>query len=152
VIQHTHPPFSLNVVTMHLNPLYCLIDCWDQAARRRSAKRELEKEKRQAHAITAWHSRLPSVRSVDEVSPLSSTLRNISTQSDSNIFGKLPLEIRRLIYTHMLSGESLLFYVPDENKEYHGDEIWRENVPFTLKCPAARGLLAFSLSCRTAYV
>jgi hypothetical protein len=150
--QHTQPPISLFIMTMHLNPLYWLIECWARAIRKKHAQRLQERDDHRHKATQAWHARLPPVRSVDEASSFTSTLSNISTQSDSHFFGKLPLEIRRLIYTHMLSGESLHFYVPDENKEYHGDEIWRENVPFTLNCHAARALLAFSSSCKIACV
>jgi hypothetical protein len=132
---------------MQLNPLYLLVECWSRSARRASEKRVLAKETHRQKAIEAWHARLPPVRSVDATSPDSTS---VCMQSDSLFFRKLPLEVRRLIYAELFCGKELLFQVPNENKEWSGDEVGKEGVPFILTCPGARGLLAFPMSCKRA--
>jgi hypothetical protein len=133
---------------MQLNPLHLLLDCWSRSAQNAREKRVLAKENHRQAAIEAWYARLPPVRSVDEPRP---DRTNVCTQSDSLFFRKLPLEIRRLIYAELFCEKELLFQVPDENKYWSGDEVGKEKMTFKLTCPAARGLLAFPMSCKRAY-
>jgi hypothetical protein len=134
---------------MQLNPLYLLVECWSRSAQRARDKRDLEKENYRHKATEAWYARLPPVRSTDETRP---EYENVCAQPDSLFFRKLPLEIRRLIYAELFCGKELLFQVPDENRDTFGDELGKEEVPFNLTCPAARGLTAFPMSCKRAYV
>jgi hypothetical protein len=126
-----------------------LAESWERAAQKARDKRALEKENHREKATQAWHARLPPARAADEASPITT---DVCTQSDSLFFRKLPLEIRMQIYTELLCGQELLFLVPDENRDLYGDEIEKADVPFKLTCPAARGLLAFPMSCKRAYV
>jgi hypothetical protein len=137
---------------IYFHPLYLPVRYWSHVIHKRRHKRYLARKQHDEHATQAWYSRLPPVRPVDEARPLKDTLRNISTQSEAVFFSKLPLEIRRLIYEHLWDREELFFQVPEESTMYRGDEITRENIPFTLTCPAAQNILGFPTSCKRAYV
>ena len=133
------------------NPITMLGTLYNHVTRNKAVKRKQQRDKWRRKATVAWNARLSSVRSSDETCLVGSTT-DVSTQSNSLFFRKLPLEIRRLIYTNVLGGEELLLQVINENKAYDGDEIGKEKIPFKLTCPAARGLLAFPISCKLAYV
>lgn len=72
----------------------------------------------------------------------------MSTQQQSLFFTKLPLEIRRLIYTYALGGERLQLELVDELV----DEKGYERAPFRLTCLSAQRLLAFPKSCKMVYM
>jgi hypothetical protein len=137
---------------IHFHPLYWPFRYLSYTGEKKRHERHLASQQRREHAIQAWYSRLPPVRPVDETRPLRDTLRNISTQSESIFFSKLPLEIRQIIYTHLWDGEELLFQAPEEHFSYRRNEIEGENVPFLLTCPAAQRVLGFPMSCKRAYV
>lgn len=125
---------------------------YNRATRNKAVKRKQQRDKWRKKATVAWNARLPSVRSLGETCLVRSTKPDVSTQWNSLFFRKLPLEVRRLMYTNVLGGEELLLQVINENKAYDGDEIGKEKIPFKLTCPAARRLLAFPISCKLAYM
>ena len=115
--------------------------------RNKAVRRDDQRIKRREKATLAWNARLPSTRTSDEIC-LART--DVSTQLDSLFFRKLPLELRRLVYAHVLGVQELCLRVVDENKKHDWDEIGKEGVPFKLECRAARGLLALPMSCKLA--
>jgi hypothetical protein len=113
---------------------------------RKMRRRQERKEKWQAEGRATWNARLPPARSTEKDS-LDVGGRggvDVSTQRQSLFFAKLPLEIRRLIYTYALGGEQLQLELVDE-KGY-------EKTPFRLKCVSAQRLLAFPKSCKMVYI
>ena len=115
----------------------------------KAVRRHHQRIKWRENATVAWNARLPSVRPSDKICLFGTEL---ATQANSLFFRKLPLELRRLVYAHVLGGQELCLRVVDENAAHDGDEIGKERVPFKLKCHAARGLLALPSSCKLAYV
>ncbi|KAH7095930.1 hypothetical protein FB567DRAFT_44032 [Paraphoma chrysanthemicola] len=123
----------------------------DMIAKKMRRKREL-RDKRRADATAAWHARLPPARSLDSTNALRIAGSEVSHQSESPFFSKLPLEIRRLVYAEVFTGNELLFQVINESKSAaNTDETGKENISFELKCHAARGSLSFPISCKLAY-
>lgn len=123
----------------------------DGAVHRKMRKRQQRKEKWQAEGRATWNARLPPARSTEKDS-LDVGGRgggvDVSTQQQSPFFTKLPLEIRRLIYTYALGGEQLELELVDEIL----DEKRYKRAPFRLKCPSAQRLLAFPKSCKMVYM
>jgi hypothetical protein len=74
-----------------------------------------------------------------------------SPQLNSHFFRKLPLELRRQIYSEVLAGNELLFRVINEDTSLNGHEVGKEKISFELTCDAARGLLSFPMTCKLAY-
>jgi hypothetical protein len=68
-------------------------------------------------------------------------VKNISLQRQSPFFGKLPREIREMMYTYALSGEWLAIAIVNEDTR---------NGRFKIAWPAAQRPLSFSGSCRLA--
>jgi len=134
---------------MPSNPLTMLGTLYHHFTHNKAVRRDDQRIKRRQKATAAWNARLRSVRSSDEI-----CLAKIdaSTQLNSLFFRKLPLELRRLVYAHVLGGQELCLRVVNENEKHDGDEIGKEGVPFKLECRAARGLLALPMSCKLAYV
>ena len=118
----------------------------DWSVHSKMRKRQQRKEKWQAEGRAAWTARLPPARSTekDSLDVGGGGGVDVSTQRQSPFFTKLPLEIRRLIYTYALGEERLQLEVVDEK----GDE----KAPFRLKCLSAQWLLTFPKSCKMAYV
>jgi len=118
---------------------------------RKVGKRQRRKEKWQAEGRATWNARLPPARSTEKDS-LDVGGRgggvDVSTQQQSLFFAKLPLEIRRLIYTYALGGEQLQLELVDEIL----DQKRYKRAPFRLKCLSAQRLLAFPKSCKMVYV
>jgi hypothetical protein len=136
---------SLTAIAMR--PLTAIIGRYiDWVIHRKMRRRRERKEKWQAEGRATWNARLPPARSTEKDS-LDVGGRggvDVSTQRQSLFFAKLPLEIRRLIYTYALGGERLQLEVVDE-KGY-------EKTPFRLKCLSAQQLLAFPKSCKMVYI
>ncbi|KAF1846477.1 uncharacterized protein K460DRAFT_367246 [Cucurbitaria berberidis CBS 394.84] len=138
---------------MSPNPITLLGTLYNRVTRNKAVKRKQNRDKWREKATAAWNARLPSDRSSDETCLVRSIQRDVSTQSNSLFFRKLPLEIRRLIYANVVGGEELRLQVINENKKaYNGDEIGKEKIPFKLTCPMGRRLLAFPISCKLAYM
>ena len=136
---------SLTAIAMR--PLTAIVGRYiDWVIHRKMRRRQERKEKWQAEGRATWNARLPLARSTEKDS-LNVGGRggvDVSTQRQSLFFAKLPLEIRRLIYTYALGGERLQLEVVDE-KGY-------EKTPFRLKCLSAQRLLAFPKSCKMVYI
>lgn len=138
--------------TMFPNPLVVLGHLWHRATRNKYVRRHEKLEAWRAKATAAWNARLPAARSSESTCELRRTGPGVSPQLSSLFFSKLPLEVRWLIYSNVLSGKDLLFEVVDQNKDMNGDEIGKEKIPFKLTCHSAQGLLSFPISCKLAYV
>jgi hypothetical protein len=136
---------SLTAIAMR--PLIVIVGRYiDWVIHRKMRRRRERKERWQAESRATWNARLPPARSTEKDS-LNIGGRggvDVSTQRQSLFFAKLPLEIRRLIYTYALGGERLQLEVADE-KGY-------EKTPFRLKCLSAQQLLAFPKSCKMVYI
>lgn len=138
---------------MRLNPLYHLVDAWERSAERSRTKRRERWEARRAKATAAWYARLPAARQLEKMYKPVTIASGVHPQSDSFFFGRLPVELRSLIYADILIGKELRFQVINETRNNINDtEIGKEKIPFDLACPAGRGLLSFPLSCKLAYV
>ena len=85
-----------------------------------------------------WHARLPKARS-QHLDP--TYLAPICHQSQSIFFGRLPLEIRELVYANV-GGDLIKLKMPDDEK--HG------KAPFKFSCPMLVEKIAFALSCKMA--
>ncbi len=87
----------------------------------------------------SWVARLPPL-------PFSKTnteeLTNISIQSQSLFFSKLPIELRLIVYDYALSGKKLRFEL--------SNEATSEKLFYRLKCRTARQITAFPKSCKLA--
>ena len=135
---------SLTAIAMRsLTPIVVRYADW--VVHRKMRRRQERKEKWQAEGRATWNARLPPARSTEKDSlNVGGRGGDVSTQRQSLFFAKLPLEIRRLIYTYALGGEQLQLEVVDE-KGY-------EKTPFRLKCLSAQRLLAFPKSCKMVYI
>jgi hypothetical protein len=109
----------------------------------RAKKKRRDKKYLATHAAL-WEKRLPKAR----VFPDTTAMTDISTQLQTLFFSKLPLELRRLIYSYAFrnsSGELELQVAKDEDGELHPK-------PFALSCPAAQQFFGFPSSCKLSYV
>ncbi|KAH8693462.1 hypothetical protein GQ44DRAFT_765196 [Phaeosphaeriaceae sp. PMI808] len=137
---------------MPMNPCaWILITLHDRMIRKKFTGRRKKREEWRAKATAAWNARLPAARSSEDTCGVRSTVADVSPQLNSIFFRKLPLEIRRFIYSDILTGKELLLHVVDEDKSLNGDETGKEKIPFKLTCHTARGLLSFPISCKLAY-
>lgn len=136
---------SLTAIAMR--PLTAIIGRYiDWVIHRKMRRRRERKEKWLAEGRATWNARLPPARSTekDSLNVGGRGGEDVSTQRQSLFFARLPLEIRRLIYTYALGGEQLQLEVVNE-KVY-------EKTPFRLKCLSAQRLLAFPKSCKMVYI
>ncbi|KAH7080486.1 hypothetical protein BKA63DRAFT_563170 [Paraphoma chrysanthemicola] len=122
-------------------------------ARKLRKKRE-RKDKWRADTTATWYARLQDARSFDDTNAVGTAgPRDVSPQSESPFFSKLPLEIRRLVYWEFFASNELLFQVVNEIKaERRPEQSVDEKSPFELRCRAAQGLLSFPFSCKLAYM
>lgn len=108
------------------------------------ANKKRRNKKHHAKHTAIWDARLPKAR----VFPDTTAMTNISTQPQALFFSKLPLELRRLIYSYAFcnsSGELELQIAKDEVGNSHPK-------PFELSCPTAQQLFGFPSSCKLSYV
>jgi hypothetical protein len=109
------------------------------AKKRREHREHIEKLG--AEASASWHARLPEPKvEADGAFHLCSTA-DISLQKLSLFFGKLPLELRRLVYAYAMGGEELLLELRED-----GDKT----IPFKMRRAEAQSLLVFPESCKMA--
>ncbi|KAF2031467.1 hypothetical protein EK21DRAFT_87967 [Setomelanomma holmii] len=106
---------------------------YDRAMSNKTRKREDRKEQWRTNCRTIWNARLPP-----------------NCYQDNSFFKKLPLELRRLVYTYDLSGEQLYVEVMNEDKHFNAQTGREKEPPFRLRCLAAQDLLAFPASCKLA--
>jgi hypothetical protein len=140
---------SILVATMHplIESYFCPIH---SIMRRNDHKHGLRKEERRSKGQMLWEAHLPSAISEDQQSLLFIDRRNVSSQQQSYLFGKLPLELREIIYAYALCGKELQVEISGDeglNLQHRGP-----HAPLELRCPYAQRLLAFPKSCRLAYV
>lgn len=112
--------------------------------------RHLKNEAQRAKATAAWHARMPTPRTSEIGAELTNIEVDICSQQHSPFFNKLPLEIRRLVYSYALAGKEFFFRVVDEAKEHWETEVGKESNPFELACHAGQGSLSMPLSCKLA--
>lgn len=117
-----------------------------------SSKSAERRRRYNAKATKAWHARLPANVSSRTTDRLQQSESRTSTQLNSHFIGKLPIELRRMIFRELLGGEYVLVQIPDENKIYRQSEIGKEEIPFKMVSPKAKSLLSLAGSCKTAYV
>lgn len=107
-------------------------------------KRRVDEEhlrRLRAETSASWHARLPDLRAeTDDAFDIGSTA-NISLQQQSLFFGKLPLELRRLVYAYVMDRLELQLELRED-----GDR----RVPFQMRCGQAQELLRFPKSCKMA--
>jgi hypothetical protein len=104
----------------------------------------------QARTEEGGKAHLPSAISEDQQSLLFIDMRNVPSQQQSYLFGRLSLELREIIYAYALCGKELQVGISGDeglNIQHRGPHALLE-----LRCPSAQRLLAFPKSCRLAYV
>ncbi len=111
------------------------------------------REKLRKKETVTWDERLPKARS-----KCFNPTREVRCQSQSMFFGKLPLELRRMVYEFM-SGELVKLSEIDcesldRDRIYNHQEVcYRIGVgPFKSSCPMLLKMLAFPRSCKMAQV
>jgi hypothetical protein len=133
-------PSFINAIAPIFNAT--LIPLYERSIRGKKNKRQLQKEKWQREGKALWNARLPPVRNQDQETAGLPQETHVSSQQQSAFFGKLPLELRRLIYTYAISSEELRLEIRD-------DELL-SGQQFRLECAAAQMILAFPKSCKVA--
>ncbi|KAH7355654.1 hypothetical protein BKA66DRAFT_575287 [Pyrenochaeta sp. MPI-SDFR-AT-0127] len=104
------------------------------------ANKKRRNKKHHAKHTAIWNAHLPKAR----VFPDTTAMTNIFTQPQALFFSKLPLELRRLIYSYAfcnISGELELQIAKDNVGNSHPK-------PFELSCPTAQQLSGFLSSCK----
>lgn len=124
----------------------------DSFSTRRLVKRDKAQKRCRAQGTKAWNARLRATRPARTISRRTRSNQVREPQLQSPFFGKLPLELRMLIYTYALAEQELLFQVINEETGRNCDETGNMDVPFHLVCNTAQALLSFPLSCTIAYV
>jgi hypothetical protein len=130
------PSFVDAILKATLVPLY------ESSVRRKKNKRLLRREKWHREGRAAWDARLPPVRLQEQGFADLRHKGPVSDQQQSIFFAKLPLEIRRLVYTYAIGGEQLQLET--------GNDEAASSQPFRLSCLAAQKMLAFPQSCKLA--
>jgi len=126
---------------------------YDRGIEKSARKRKEYIARLRAEACAAWNRRLPRVRQESEDALHLCSTGDVSTQQQSPFFAKLPLELRRLIYTYAMGGEDLqleLYGQDDKQLQRQMGEDNDDEIPFKLSCVQAQGLLGFPASCKTA--
>ena len=126
---------------------------YDRGLKRSARKRKEYHDRLRAEACAAWNARLPRVRQKSEDAFDSCSTADVCTQQQSPFFAKLPLELRRLIYTYAMGGQVLQLELHGQDDKQLQRQMCEENddeIPFTLSCVQARKLLGFPASCKTA--
>jgi len=117
-------------------------------------------------------SRVP-VSKAQQGEPFAAVIKDVSSQLHSSFFGKLPTELRHMIYELALSGQTIKLELVDATSrpkpDHHHSTVKnffsklqlrrthtrtlkssRSNRPLQIKCSSGRMLLGFPLSCRLA--
>jgi hypothetical protein len=102
--------------------------------------RDTLKEKRTVKRTAAWNARLPPIRHTELAKLCVTDFRVALVQQQSSLFGKLPLEIREMIYAYAFTEQHLHLSIRKKVKKSH----------FETHCPAAKSLLEFPRSCKLA--
>ncbi|CAN9426241.1 unnamed protein product [Alternaria alternata] len=109
------------------------------AKKRRADEEHLRRLR--AETSASWRARLPDPRAeTDDAFDIGSTA-NISPQQQSLFFGKLPPELRRLVYAYAMDREELQLELRED-----GDS----RVSFETRCGQAQELLRLPKSCKMA--
>jgi hypothetical protein len=130
-----------------------IVTPYDRGLEKSARKRKEYHARLRAEACAAWNTRLPGIRHEPEDAFDLCSTADVSTQQQSPFFAKLPLELRRLIYTYAMGGEDLqleLYGQDDKQLQRQMCEDNDDEIPFTLSCIQAQRLLGFPASCKIA--
>lgn len=113
---------------MPASPFAMLGKLYDHAIKRKTVLRKKRRDEWRKRATRAWYVRLSVTCTLENYYLIADIPPNMSSQLDSHLFRKLPLENRQTIYAGVLGGGDLRFHV-DESTSYDRDEIGKEDEP-----------------------